>query len=227
MNKLKSQRMRQIKFLSITFLFTTVFTLLILLILKLPLFDDRVRVLVEENVHNAVLRQLAGRLNDKNNFDGNANVEISPFPTPKSVVKFSPTLPPTIAEAELWLALSSYRQAHQMNSLVLEEPLCVYARGRVRELEERLLTLTANDSPLDAHAGFKRDADSKKLFNDTGFPAVAENLAYLPKYITATEIIEWGWDSSSSHRDTQLSNDWTHACIAGTFPFYVGIFAHR
>ena len=47
------------------------------------------------------------------------------------------------------------------------------------------------------------------------------------RYATATQIIEWGWDSSTPHRNAQLSNDWTHACVSGRFPFYVGIFAHR
>ena len=189
-----------------------------------PLFDDQIKFFVEESVHQAVLRQLSSKANSP------LLPPSLPSPitnNPKLITNLSPTPPPAITEADLWNALTTYRQAHQMNSLVLEEPLCAYARARVKELEDRLPTLSVGDSPLDAHAGFKRDADSKKLFNDTGFPAVAENLAFLPKYINATEIIEWGWDSSSSHRDTQLSNDWTHACIAGTFPFYVGIFAHR
>lgn len=87
--------------------------------------------------------------------------------------------------------------------------------------------LSSDQEPLDAHAGFKRDADSGALFEQTGFSAVAENLAYLPDSMTATQIIEWGWDTSTSHREAQLSNEWTHGCVVGTRPFYVGLFARR
>lgn len=97
----------------------------------------------------------------------------------------------------------------------------------MKELSERLKTLDSDQEPLDAHAGFKRDADNGVLFDRTGFPAVAENLAYLPDFRTATEIIEWGWDTSTSHREAQLSNEWTHGCVVGTRPIYVGIFARR
>lgn len=157
----------------------------------------------------------------------------TPIPTdiPTRIPTHRPTLTPTstpyISEDDLWQALTIYRQAQQRTSLVKEEPLCAYARKRVAEHEERLKTLKSGENPLDAHAGFQRDADSGGLFTETGFSSLAENLAYLPTYATATSIIEWGWDSSTSHRSAQLSNDWTHACVVGTFPFYVGIFGKR
>lgn len=138
-----------------------------------------------------------------------------------------PTPPPHISEDQLMQALSDYRQSQNRTHLVKEESLCVYARKRVEEHQVRYLTLKSDEKPLDSHAGFERDAANESLFKDTNFPALAENLAYLPGYATATQIIEWGWDSSTPHRNAQLSNDWTHACVSGRFPFYVGIFAHR
>lgn len=138
-----------------------------------------------------------------------------------------PTPPPTVSEAELFAALSTYRQAHQKNPLVQEESLCRYARSRVREHHLRLETLAEGENPLDNHAGFQRDASSGLLFESTGMKTIAENLAFLPEYTTATQIIEWGWDSSSDHRDAQLSNNWTHVCLSGEYPFYVGIFGRR
>lgn len=153
-----------------------------------------------------------------------------PQPTaylPPGVARPSAIPSATVSEDQLWQALSEYRQTHNRLPLVREEPLCRFARSRSAEHHERLKSLSSGESPLDGHAGFTRDADSGKLFTDTGFTAVAENLAFLPNYVTAIQVIEWGWDSSTSHRNTQLSNDWTHGCIAGTSPFYVGIFARR
>lgn len=138
-----------------------------------------------------------------------------------------PTLPPHISEDQLMQSLLDYRQSQNRTHLVKEESLCVYARKRVEEHHARYLNLKSDEKPLDSHAGFERDAANESVFKETNFPALAENLAYLPGYATATQIIEWGWDSSLPHRNAQLSNDWTHACISGRFPFYVGIFAHR
>ena len=150
---------------------------------------------------------------------------ITPRPTIRPAKK--PTPPPHISEDQLWQALLDYRQSQNRTHLVKEESLCVYARKRVEEHQARYLTLKDDEKPLDSHAGFERDAANESLFKDTNFPALAENLAFLPGYANATQIIEWGWDSSLPHRNAQLSNDWTHACVAGRFPFYVGIFAHR
>ena len=157
-----------------------------------------------------------------------------PFPpplTPYSLLPTStplpPTPPPTISEDELYSALQDYRTANGRTHLVFEENLCVYARKRVDEHLNRLETLGPDDKPLDAHAGFQRDADSGELFKVTDMKAVAENLAYLPAYTTATQIVEWGWDTSTTHRNAQLSNDWTHVCLSGKYPFYVGIFGHH
>lgn len=161
---------------------------------------------------------------------------LTPIPTPASTGdKNATTTAPSrsraatspIGEVALWQALIQYRSAHQRNDLVLEEPLCRYARSRVEELKNRLTQISPDDSALDGHSGFHRDAQSGMLFKDTGFPAVSENLAYLPNAANATQVIEWGWDTSTSHRDAQLSNEWSHGCVVGPGPFFVALFAHR
>lgn len=135
--------------------------------------------------------------------------------------------PVSISQQELWNALTIYRQTHDRNSLVFEENLCKYARARVVEHQNRFITISPDDNPLDNHAGFQRDADSGLVFETTNFNTVAEVLAYLPNAQNATQVIEWGWDSSPAHREGLLSNDSTHACLAGTAPFFVGILGTR
>lgn len=128
-----------------------------------------------------------------------------------------------ISEDALWQALSNYRKTQGKKELLRSDKLCQYARKRADELSIRLKT-NLND-PLDGHAGFKRDADSGYVFEFTGFTYVGENLAYTPGYTTATQVIEWGWDTSEDHRKLQLSDDITHACISGIHPIYVAIYA--
>lgn len=128
----------------------------------------------------------------------------------------------TISEDELWSALGVYRTSHGKKELGRSDKLCTYARSRAQELSTRLSTHP--DDPLDAHAGFKRDADSGQLFETTGFSQVGENLAYTPAFSSGSQVIEWGWDTSAGHRALQLSDDITHGCISGVHPIYVGIF---
>lgn len=136
-----------------------------------------------------------------------------------------PTATPTpinITEEQLWQALVNYRQTHQRDEIQQSESLCTYARERTNELVNRLKT--DPEDPLDAHAGFNRDAESGYVFEKTRFNKIGENLAYTPSLINATKIIEWGWDTSSGHRGLQLSDEVTHGCITGIHPIYVGIF---
>ncbi|MCR4263411.1 MAG: hypothetical protein NUV98_01695 [Candidatus Roizmanbacteria bacterium] len=130
----------------------------------------------------------------------------------------------SISEDDLWQALSAYRSTHGKSTIEKSEALCSYARFRSQELFDRLQTNP--DDPLDAHAGFSRDADSGYVFEVTGYNTVGENLAYTPGYTNATQIIEWGWDTSPGHRSLQLSDDVTHGCISGIHPIYVGIFTY-
>ncbi|MBI4136723.1 CAP domain-containing protein [Candidatus Roizmanbacteria bacterium] len=130
----------------------------------------------------------------------------------------------TISESELWQALSTYRTTHGKSAIQQSESLCIYARSRAKELYDRLETNP--DDPLDGHAGFSRDADSGHVFKVTGYNTVGENLAYTPGYTNATQIIEWGWDTSPGHRSLQLSEDITHGCITGIHPIFIGIFTY-
>jgi uncharacterized protein YkwD len=82
--------------------------------------------------------------------------------------------------------------------------------------------------PLDNHAGFISDGESGYLFTTTEFNVVAENLAYWPTAQYASQVIEWGWDTSTEgHREAQLSTDYTHACLSGRNGFFVAIFGRH
>lgn len=144
-------------------------------------------------------------------------------PTPITIKNFT--------EDELWQALSEYRKDHKKPELNKHEKLCEYARERVEEHIKNYHELDISQYPnqekypLDAHAGFKRDAESGHLFELTQMSKVAENLAYYPTAQYATHIIEWGWDSSTEgHRETQLSEEYTQGCVSGREGFYVAIF---
>ena len=142
-----------------------------------------------------------------------------------TIVYITPTpMEISISEEDLWNALLTYRTNHHKSSIQSSEALCNYARERADELFNRLQTNP--DDPLDNHDGFSRDADSGYVFQKTGFNTVGENLAYTPGYTTATQIIEWGWDTSPNHRSLQLSDGITHGCITGIHPIYVGIYTY-
>jgi uncharacterized protein YkwD len=144
---------------------------------------------------------------------------------PVTIIYITPTPSSAeISEEELWNALVEYRTNHGKSTIQKSEVLCQYARNRAKELSDRLATNP--DDPLDNHAGFSRDADSGSVFEQTGFNTVGENLAYTPSYTSATQIIEWGWDTSPGHRSLQLSNDITHGCLTGIHPIYVGIYTY-
>lgn len=160
----------------------------------------------------------------------------SPTPTPspvshtQAIVQSQTSPAPTstsITEASLFQALVDYRTTHSRNQIIYEPPLCSYAYKRLADHQERFKNLKEGENPLDNHAGFQRDADSGSIFADTGFSSVGEVLAFLPQAQTATQVIEWGWDSSSAHREGLLSNEMTHACVVGTSPFFVGILGRR
>jgi len=155
-----------------------------------------------------------------------ATVEVGQTPA-------APKQPKEISEDELWSALGEYRKDHQVPELSHDEKLCVYARKR---LQDQLTLLKENKPaasypipakyPLDAHDGFKKDADTGYVFEVTNRSVVAENLAYWPTATYGVHVIEWGWDTSTEgHRETQLSTEYTAACLTGSKGFYVAIFA--
>lgn len=144
-----------------------------------------------------------------------------------------PVQPKDISEDELWQALSEYRKDHQVPELSRDEKLCVYARKRLDDQQVLLKENKPAESypvpakyPLDAHDGFKKDADSGYVFEVTNRSVVAENLAYWPTATYGVHVIEWGWDTSTEgHKETQLSKEYTAACVTGRQGFYVAIFA--
>ena len=133
---------------------------------------------------------------------------------------------------QLWQALVDYRHAHTKSDLQQSDNLCNYASKRVAEHLDMYATkskeeyLNQDKYPLDAHAGFSRDGESGYVFEATGFNMVAENLAYWPTAQVPNQVIEWGWDTSTEgHKEVQLSEEYSHACIMGSGGFYVAIFA--
>lgn len=150
----------------------------------------------------------------------------TPNPPPANV-------PKNFTEDQLWQALTTYRQSQGRSNLERDENLCIYARKRVQDhldlfeqkIDPQNYPVEAK-YPLDAHQGFQQDADSGIVFEVTNRNQVAENLAYWPNAIDPIHVIEWGWDTSTEgHREAQLSNDWTHACLSGEEGFFVAIFA--
>jgi uncharacterized protein YkwD len=143
------------------------------------------------------------------------------------------TSPKEISEDELWQALAEYRRDHKVPDLSKDEKLCVYARKRLNDHINMWNEHKAADTypvpakyPLDAHEGFKKDADSGYVFETTGRSTIAENLAYWPTATYGVHVIEWGWDTSTEgHRETQLSTEYTLGCLTGHLGFYVAIFA--
>lgn len=155
-------------------------------------------------------------------------------PTPAVTAKSTPLpqKPPiNFTEDQIWQAFMDYRNAHRKNPIAKNENLCVYARKRIDDHLNMFKTLKSSQYPnpdkypLDAHAGFQKDAESGYVFEVTGRNRVAENLAYWPDAQYPHQVIEWGWDTSTEgHREAQLSNDYTDACISGKEGFFVAIF---
>ena len=153
--------------------------------------------------------------------------------TTQKIIPIPTAAPTAFSEDQLWQALAVYRQAQKRTILARDEKFCAYARKRVED-QITMMSTTApaaypnpDKYPLDAHRSFASDAESGYAFDVTGAGHLAENLAYYPNAQSATHIIEWGWDSSTEgHREAQLSNDWTKACISGKAGFYVAIFGN-
>lgn len=144
---------------------------------------------------------------------------------------YKPATVTNFSEEQLWQALVDYRHAHQKPDFIKDENLCVYARKRVEEhitnfKDKPKEEYTNQDKyPLDAHAGFARDAESGEVFKITGMHEVAENLAFWPTATYPNQVIEWGWDTSTEgHREALLTDTYTHACLTGREGFYVAIF---
>jgi uncharacterized protein YkwD len=164
-------------------------------------------------------------------------ISSSQTPTPQSSPSFTKIVTPkkvikNFTHDELINGLNNYRVSHKLPQLEKDDKLCQYAHSRVEELIDKFHTTSQSEYPnpdkypLDAHAGFIRDAESNFVFDLTGYPHIAENLAYWPDVDYAHQVIEWGWDSSTEgHRETQLSTEYSRVCIEGRDGFFVAIFA--
>jgi hypothetical protein len=153
--------------------------------------------------------------------------------TPTAAAPVQPVKASSFTEQQLWQALTIYRQSQNRTDIQQDENICKYARKRVSDH----LTMISqgikpedypvpDKYPLDAHQGFKSDAESELVFEITKKSHVAENLAYWPNAVDPIHVIEWGWDTSTEgHREAQISNEWTHGCLSGAEGFYVAIFA--
>ena len=133
---------------------------------------------------------------------------------------------------ELFQSLSDYRKVQGKKELNRDDKLCLYANKRVADHLGLLSEDKPKESypvpekyPLDAHDGFKKDAESGLVFDMTGRKSIAENLAYWPTAQYGVHVIEWGWDTSTEgHRETQLSDDYDAVCLSGKEGFFVAIF---
>jgi hypothetical protein len=162
---------------------------------------------------------------------------------PKPYVQVTPEIKQTrvspiesiqnFTEDQLWQSLVDYRRSHNRNEQIKDEKICEYARKRVQdqlsdyEIKRPEEYPVPEKYPLDAHAGFAKDADSGYAFEVTGKNRLAENLAYWPGAEAPNHVIEWGWDTSTEgHKEAQLSNEYGSACISGRDGFYVAIFGN-
>lgn len=140
----------------------------------------------------------------------------------------------TIPEGELIVAINAYRQGHGLSSLNTNQALCQETRKRVQDM----VSINAGKQPsayILSHDGMGTDIANGVLAKTVGLHSYGENIAsaYCKRtsdgvnvdITTATQLVEWCFDSSSGHRDTLLKPDWTDVCSSGQFPFYVQTFA--
>ena len=151
-------------------------------------------------------------------------------PTTTSI---SPVVNRTISEEELVSAINTYRIAHGLNSLVLNNSLCVETRKRVKDVSLENKNKYAADYIL-SHNGMVQDIQQGVLYNLVGKSRYGENIAsaYCRKpsdnqelnISNAAELMDC-FDSSREHKENLLRPDWTDVCSSGEFPFYVQMFA--
>lgn len=147
------------------------------------------------------------------------------IPTQASEAIVSNT-PITIPEGELYTAINTYRLAHGLNALTLNNQLCVETRKRVQDILS---------SGVLSHDGMEQDIRNGVLRNLVGKASYGENLAsaYCKRpsdgvnvdVSTSTQLVEWCFDSSEGHKANLLNPTWTDVCSSGQFPYYVETFA--
>jgi uncharacterized protein YkwD len=140
----------------------------------------------------------------------------------------------TIPEGELINAINIYRQAHGLSSLNTNESLCQETRKRVQDMVNLNIGRSPGNFILN-HDGMIIDNQNGTTNKLTGKTYFGENIAAAfckrrsddqVVYVeTGTQLVEWCFDSSPSHKENLLRVDWTDVCSSGQFPFYVQTFA--
>lgn len=146
---------------------------------------------------------------------------ITPTPTPFqwTVEKVSehetemsiPADPRMSTADELFDALNSYRQDHNIPAVQKDDLLCSIAQNRANEQ-------IANGG-LDDHAGFNKYAQNQNEFSRMGEVLFGGNQ---PEY--GVHIVEYGWDRSlTGHREVIQDSGWGYGCsgIAGYYAVFV------
>lgn len=174
-----------------------------------------------------------------------AYLTVKSLPTNPPAIELSPVSTPvlltgkpldwqslTIPESELVTAINNYRQSHGLTNLKVNEGLCREARKRAQDLVDQ--NVGRLPPFLLSHEQFLQDIKDGTLGKLSGLTFFGENVASSNcKRITdnvdvfvanATQLVEWCFDASESHREAMLRSDWTNVCSSGHYPFYVQIF---
>lgn len=140
----------------------------------------------------------------------------------------------TVGEGELINAVNFYRQAHGLSSLNRNESLCQETRKRVQDMVSLNSGREVGRLILN-HDGMAADVQSGTLNKLTGMTYFGENIAsaackrpsdgQVVHITTGTQLVEWCFDASTSHRENLLNPTWSEVCSSGQFPFYVQTFA--
>lgn len=116
------------------------------------------------------------------------------------VLKNAPWEPMSTVE-ELNKAVNIYRQTHQLNTLEIEQNLCLISQQRALEANETF-----------SHERFGEHVENGD-YDYVKFNVIGENL--WDGSFSGVHIVEYGWDKSVGHR-ANLQGDWQRGC-AGIF----------
>lgn len=121
------------------------------------------------------------------------------------------TIPePMSTKEDLNNAVNSYRKAHNLNELRIDEDLCGIATERASEAKVHF-----------SHQEFQQHIENGD-YNDIDFSVIGENL--WQGSFSGVHIVEYGWDRSPGHR-ANLQGDWTRGCAGIDETTAVYIFA--
>ena len=112
---------------------------------------------------------------------------------------------------ELNNAMNNYRQIRNLPNITIDQKLCEIAQIRAENQSE--------NGGLDNHAGFDSQFQSQDKFYQMG-----EVLFGGSQPVTATHIVEWGWDQSlTGHKEAISDPSWTDGCggVSGYFAVFI------